>query len=115
MRSVRMRVAPCGSARKASTRSPGSNGRPYSAVILDRNIGRRSKFSPTGTIATRRPAAAAASAMRAAPVLRGSRRPLTWLMPSGKRQMASPSARARSTAANVSALRAVSTPGSMRR
>jgi hypothetical protein len=49
-----------------------------------------SKLRPTGTSATDVPSRSAASAMRAAPVRSGSSRPVEWLMPSGKMQMASP-------------------------
>ena len=48
--------------------------------------------------------------MRAAPVRSGSSRPVEWLIPSGKMQIASPAASAAETAANVSAFFDVSTP-----
>ena len=59
-------VAPCGVGRKAVHEvAAGFDGRPYGAVIRERKAGRRSKFSPTGTIASRG-RRAAPSAMRAA-------------------------------------------------
>ena len=53
--------------------------------------------------------------MRAAPVRSFSSRPAAWLLPSGKRQTASPASSAAPTAAKVSTFRDVSTPGSIRR
>ena len=61
------------------------------------------------------PAAQLFSTMRAAPVRSGSSLPWAWLVPSGNRQIASPEAREAATAANISTLREVSTPGSILR
>ena len=79
-------------------------------MTRERNAVLRSKFSPTGTSATRVPARAALSAMRAAPVRSGTSRPVEWLTPSGKMQIASPQRSASSTAANVSVFFETSTP-----
>src|SRR3712207_6882503 len=50
-----------------SARSDAENATPYTTVTRERNAVFRSKFSPTGTRATRMPAAAALNVIRAAP------------------------------------------------
>ena len=97
------------------TRSSQPNGRPNTAVTRERKLAIRSKLRPTGTMVTGCPRVVLASAILAAPVRSGSNRPRSWLTPSGKRQTASPSLKAASTALNISALRLVSAPGSIRR
>ena len=114
MRSVSARTASAASPpAKRSARSPYSTARPKTAVTRERNRASASKLSPTGTMVTGCPAAQLSSTMRAAPVRNGSSRPWAWLVPSGKRQIASPAASDAATAENISTLREVSTPGSI--
>ncbi len=69
---------------------------------------------PTATSWTSTPAAAADSAILAAPVRSGSSIPDEWLIPSGKTHTASPLDSAASTAANDSALRWTSAASCLR-